>query len=491
MNRKWLKNTSFTILLITILGVTIGAINYGIQQLKIPTIDTTKDKIYSLSQETKDKLKNIDQQVTIYFYNLDEFIEEISYYNIDYSYNAQELKNYINSYQNINTNISIEELENLNTKTEWKIKYGIDESYYFIIVVSEDREKLLVGTNLIQYNQATNSYIDTTEEAITNAILDVTTENKPKVYFYTGHNLYSDNYFQYFQTALTAEANEFDTLDLIKTKKVPENCDVLVITALKEDIKDFEKDAILNYAKQGGDILLLFDANITKAKLPNFQKILDEYGIAISEGVILEGDSNQMISGSPNFVITNITPGASIIKGINMQMNVCLINPAKLTFANSEDMENKQVTKEEFAHVSSKAFYRTDLNSTSNTKIASDEDAAGSTVGAMLTKKINEETESKLIVFGNTVFATNTQIQVSPQYYMYAIDFYNNRDIVLNSISYLTEREDTIVIRKNTETVNYTVTEEQNRIIIAIIFGVPALIVVGGIAVWVTRRRKR
>ena len=108
-----------------------------------------------------------------------------------------------------------------------------------------------------------------------------------------------------------------------------------------------------------------------------------------------------------------------------------------------------------------------------------------------MTKNIDDNTKSKLIAFSNTTFATNAQIQVSSQYFMYPMDFSNNKDILLNSISYLTEREDNITIRKNMETVNYDVNEFQNRIILSIIFAVPAVIIFVGILVWILRRKKK
>ena len=113
------------------------------------------------------------------------------------------------------------------------------------------------------------------------------------------------------------------------------------------------------------------------------------------------------------------------------------------------------------------------------------------TVGALLTKKVDDDTTSKLIVYSNNVFITNMQISINNQYYLYAYEFYNNEDLALNSISYLTDREDTILIRKDTETSTYTVTENQQRIILAIIFAVPALIIIAGIIIWQVRRRKK
>ena len=173
-----------------------------------------------------------------------------------------------------------------------------------------------------------------------------------------------------------------------------------------------------------------------------------------------------------------------------MGLNVCLVNSGKLDIASTKKLEEKNVTLETLATVSDKAFYRTDLESTSENKIDSDEDAKGATVAAMLTKQMDEDKTSKLIVFANTVFATN--IQIDSQYYIYAITNYNNEDVLLNSVSYLTQREDNITIRKDSETVTtYNVTEMQTRIVLGLIFSIPILIVVIGIVVWQLRRRKK
>ena len=70
------------------------------------------------------------------------------------------------------------------------------------------------------------------------------------------------------------------------------------------------------------------------------------------------------------------------------------------------------------------------------------------------------------------------------------MQLYNNEDVILNSISHLTEREDTISIRKTSENEKYSVTDQQDVIIRTIIFVVPIIIIFIGIAVWIYRRRK-
>ena len=82
------------------------------------------------------------------------------------------------------------------------------------------------------------------------------------------------------------------------------------------------------------------------------------------------------------------------------------------------------------------------------------------------------------------------QVQING-YTMSTIDLYNNKDLILNSVAYLNERENTMTIRKNYDTVKYTVTEQQNIIIMTIIFVLPVIIIVAGIIVWQARRRKK
>ncbi len=476
LRKKWLRNVSLTILLIAIIICLYFAINFGIEMLKITDIDMTKDKNYSISQQTKDKLTNLDKDVTIYLHKFQ---------------NYQYVVDFANKYNKINKHIKIENLENLNTKSEWKTKYGLSDTTPAIIISSGKNEKVLFEYDLITYDYTSGRQIDITEEAITNAIVNVTIDEKPKIYLLTGHNQYSDEYLYSMQSELLSEGNEFETVDLLAKGKVPEDCDVLILTTLKEDITKPEKDYIIKYIKHGGDILLLSDPNINKLKLPNFQKVLDEYGISISEGLILEGDSTKRIANFPNMILTKIENGTRITKNLETGINLCFVTPGKIDIKNQEELKKLKVTSEILATVSDKAFYRTDMKIETYNKTDKDKEIPNAIVGAILTKQVNNDNNSKLLVFSNNVFATNAPIQVNSQYYMYAIDLYNNKDAILNSLSLLTEREDTITIRKDIEIVNYAVTESQHQIILAIIFSLPVFIIIIGIIVWQVRRRKK
>ena len=474
LSKKWLVNGTKTIILIAIIILIYIGVNVLLENVILPEIDCTTDKIYSLSDETRDKIGNIEKPVTITL--------------INYSSNNS-IMNFMEKYKALNNNITIEEVNDLSARSDLMTKYSLQATDSLIVVSSGDVEKQISQYDMYTYDYTTYETIDTTEEAITNAILDVTTEDKPKIYFMTNHAMYDYQYFSTVTKAMEDEANEVETLDILQNNGIPEDCDTLVITTLKEDITEQEKDAIISYIKKGGELLLMCGPNLTKANLNNFNQVLAEYGITISEGVIFEGDTSNMISGYPDFIVEESESSTSLTNNLNMSMNICFIDAGKITF--DEDKKDELgVEFEPLVKTTDSAFVTTNTNLTSASRTDEDEEAESSTIAAIATKKIDDEKTSKLIVFSNELFAMDMPVQING-YTMYTVSLYNNQDLLLNSVSYLNEREDTITIRKTSEEVKYTVTEEQNMIIMAIIFAVPVIIVILGIIVWQIRRRKK
>ena len=95
-----------------------------------------------------------------------------------------------------------------------------------------------------------------------------------------------------------------------------------------------------------------------------------------------------------------------------------------------------------------------------------------------------------MIVVANTVFASDYTVEgVSSSYPISYMG--NNKDFMLDSISNLTKKNDVIKIRKDMSTATYTPTEQQNAIVLTIVYAVPILIIIIGIFVGTYRKRKR
>ena len=94
-----------------------------------------------------------------------------------------------------------------------------------------------------------------------------------------------------------------------------------------------------------------------------------------------------------------------------------------------------------------------------------------------------------MIVYGENYFISDYQLAENSQYP--AVQLAYNKDLVLNSLAYLSDREEDITARKSTGTVTYTATEQQDTIVRVIIFAVPTVIILVGLIVWQKRRRKK
>ena len=360
-----------------------------------------------------------------------------------------------------------------------------------LIVIKEgEKEKTLTTSDLSTYDYSTYKQIDLTEEAITNAIVELSIDKKPVIYV-----LSSKSYYQTEQVLsnviekLQDESNEIKYLDILASGSVPEDCNCLVITTLKEDLNELERDKILEYIKNGGKIMMLTSQNVVNVDTPNLNMILSEYGISIGFGAIFEQNTAKMLQNAPEFTIVDVS--SSFLKNIDMSMKMCLVDAGNIQFQDEDKLNELGITYEKIATTGSTAFVRTNFDIQSYSRTEQDSEEGSFIVGADITKKISDEISSELIIYSSEISATNLQIPINSQYYMYAVDLYNNKDIILNSISHLTERKDTITIRKDDDSETYTVTAQQNLIIKIIIFSIPIIIIAIGIVVWIVRRRKR
>lgn len=481
ITNKWLLKGTTTILLVAIIIICYVGLNWGVEQLNIENLDFTTKKLYSLSEETKSRLKQLENDITIQLINVKNYSS--SYVSGTY------IMDYTEMYKNASDKIIIEEINDISSRVDLQTKYSITSSDMLIVVKNGDNEEILYESDLYTIDYTAYEVIDKTEEAITNAITKLTIEEKPNIYVLTGKTYYApEQVLSVILYQLEEEANNVNQLDILTTGNVPEDCDCLIITTLKQDLSDLERDKILEYINKGGKILMLSSQNMMEVDTPNFDQILAQYGISMEYGVIFEQDSSKMLADAPELILADAS--ASFMSNIDMGLKLCLVDAGRIGFADDAKLEELGVTYETIATTSTKSFVRTNLNIASTSRTDEDSEEGSSIVGAYVNKAISEDVASELIIYSNEIMATNLTIPINIQYYVYPILERNNQDIILNSISHLTEREDTITIRKTYEAESYTVTDQEDVIIKTIIFTVPVIIIMIGIGVWIYRRRK-
>ena len=461
------------------------ALNLGMQKLNLTPLDFTQEKLYTLTDESKEKVKNIDKTINIYF---------VGYTDSDSNLDLAK------QYNKVNDKITAEAVD-ANNRPDLTQKYGIESGSQGIIVECGEKSKVLTSQDLVSYDTSTYETVSVAEQKLTGAIVSVSTDKVPKVYFLEGYSDFSlSQNMTYLKMLLANEINEIDTLNILTTGKVPDDCDTLVITTPLKDFDDVATTAITDYINSGKNILWLNAAQTAKTDLTNVNKILALYGINPFEvGYVYETDNSRTALGYASCIVEDLG-STDIAKKLT---DAVLLNATKIN-VNTDELTNLGVTEQAIISTSSTSYFRKNV---SNTASGTDGDEQGGfTVGGIFTKKISNGTEenedetsennseenaitSTLVIFGDNNFVSDIQItsQVNPMVFLA-----NNKDLMLNSIAYLTNNDEDITIRKDyTKSSDFTPTDGQKLTIVRIIFIVPIAIILLGFIVWQVRRRKK
>ena len=478
IKKKWLIKSTTTFLFIAIIiGIFVG-ITIIVKKQNFTPIDLTEEKVHTLTSESKEKVKDVDKNINVFFVGFED---------------NNSMLDLAKQYTKINDKINVEAVT-ASSRPDLVQKYSIDSSSSGIIVESGEKFKVLEQEDLYTMDNETFETVDVTEEKLTAAIRNVSSEIVPKVYFLTGNTDFTLNsIMNNFNYYLQNEINEVIEIDLLTTGTVPDDCDTLVITTPNKDFDEITTNAIIDYINKGGKILWL-NSIVESSNFVNVNKILGLYGINPFEyGIIRETDYSKMVKSEPSFILPEIE-STEVTEKINDD-NIVLINANKINLMDENKLEELKVEETELLNASETSCYITDFSETGS--ISNKDNQTGPfLLGALLDKTIKEKNEeegveelkSKLIIIGENYFISDYPF---PNIQIPLIEIgRQNKDLVLNSISYLSDKREEMTIRKNTHATSYEITEKQNRIILIIITIVPILIIIIGIIVWRKRRRK-
>lgn len=480
--KKFLVNTTKTFLIIAILIAAYIALNLGISQVDLPKIDVTENKIYTLTDASKKAIENVNQDVLIYTYGFEE---------------DSSLIDLLKQYNKANNKISYEILTE-ESNYELVKQYGLEEGYYEVIIKAGESQKIIdASSEFSTYDYTTYQSVDTTEQVLTNSILALNEENKPKIYFIEGHGEFTtEKDLGVLSAYLKNEAYEIETLNLVSTNQVPEDCDILAIMSPDQDFFESEVAAIKSYINKGGNIYFSMDTVSQEVSLPNIQSVLNEYGVSVQNGYILESGRNA-VSQYPYIFIPEVSSSHKITSDLYSDNGIIyLMYSARLKFVSDEELTNLGVEKEILLNSSENSSFITDLSSDISTAKSTAE-VGKSDIAAVMTKTIKtdsaeentEELASKMVIVSSGSFITDYLSPLSETRPLSTIE--NNKDFVINSMAFLGDKGNTLTIRKDMASSTYMPTDVQNNIVLAIIFCVPLLIIIIGIVVWHNRKKRK
>lgn len=464
------RSGGYAVIVSVIVVLVVVAVNLFMGQLPSTAtkFDTTSQKLFTFSEQTEQLLKNLKDNVTLTLVaekgSEDETTIEL-----------------LNRYKALSDKITVNTVDPV-VQPKFTSNYTKDDvAANSVIVESTKRNKVVANDVIYQYdysNYYTTGNYDVSfngESALTSAIDYVTSETLPTIYQLQGHG----------ETALagglkTAVDNANLTvkdLSLLSMEAVPDDCSTLLIYAPTSDLNSDEVTKIITYMDKGGRLLLITDYSDTSR--PNLKQLVNNYGVDMSGGIVVEGDLNHCLRGYQHYLLPSIEAHA-ITQPIK-DGNLYILMPASEGIVKLSDYRSS-LTIASLLTTSDQAYNKLNPSQTTTFDRAEGDTSGPFDVGVAVSETVADK-ETRMVWFSTSQFLVDQINQMVSG---------ANQDLFINSLNWMCERENSISIQaKSLSQASLTVPSGSANLFSALLAVVLPLCVLGiGIFV-VVKRRKR
>lgn len=295
---KSLKMGAYSTGLIAVVLVAAVFINLAVSELpgRYTTFDMTDQKLYSLTETSEELARGIGEDVTIYILESEEDQDTT-------------LKQTLDRYTDLNSHIKVEYRDPITNPGFYKQYTDGNISMNSLIVVSEKRFKVVNYSDIYETEMDYNTYSTYVtgydgEGQITSALAYVTSDEMPVLYELSGQDERSLS--SSFQDGLAKQNAQTASLNLLTDGEVPQDAQGILILAPEQDISADDAQKLINYLDQGGRILMTtaYTEKYTE-EFPNLSKVLDYFGLAIADGLVVEQDTS-MYYQNPAYLLPEV-----------------------------------------------------------------------------------------------------------------------------------------------------------------------------------------
>ena len=451
-------------------AVILVVLNLLIQQ--IPSdVDMTENKLFTLSEQTFDLIDKLEEPVMIYgLYKPGQESENV----VDV----------IAKYDRASKLITYEQIDPDKNPAFLQTYDEDDEglSVGTLIIESGENFKVIPGMDLydVSYNQQGQARVMgfKAEQRITNALLFATSGITPKIYEIIGHTEYT---FSQLGLLATVEKENFqvEELNLLTTKKVPEDADMIAILSPEFDLTEGEVEVLREYLENDGSALICLD--FIGRDLPMLNSLLGSFGVNIENSIVMEGDRARLYDPeipfflAPELVSHQITdPLIENDLTVLMQYNMPVV---------TLDIVKRNIDMETLMRTSEKSWVRTDMSNRSLFQQEGDRKGPADIAVAINKRKslMSDPEGFRLVVAGNAAFAG----PIPPFGTLKP-----NVDFIMNSLAWLNKRDDSISVRSKSLFTFPLRISGQMQLVYAAIFVIllPLGILIAGLVIWLRRR---
>ncbi len=469
MNKKYLKNGSYSVVISAVFIVIVVVINMivGALPTKYSEFDLSSQKLYSIGDQTKSFLKDLDKDVTIY-----QVVQSGS--------EDETISKLLEKYEEESSHIRVKEKDPV-VNPKFTSEYTSDEvSANSLIVVCGDRSKVVDYSNIYESSVDYNTYQSQTtgfdgEGQITSAISYVTSEDMPVLYTLDGHGekeLSSD-----IQEDIQKANIDIKSLNLITEESVPEDAACLLINAPTSDISETEKDAIIEYLENGGKAMIFSD--YTTESMDNFDAVLKNYGVERVDGIVIEGDT-QHYAQMPYYLVPTVNSTDAISDFASQGYYVLM--PYAQGIKQSDDIRDT-VTVNSLLTTSDSAYSKVDVNGGDIEKADGDVDGPFD-LGVSITETLDNDKETQIVYY------TSSNLMDSQINQMVSG---GNEQMIISSLNWMCSNDETTTISipsKDLQVSYLTLTAYDVSFWKICVMGlIPGVFLVIGFMVWLKRRK--
>lgn len=459
--------------------------------------DFTLGNLYSVTPETRDYISKLDRDIQVYVtYGGDTDTQELKQFMADvrgllreYEYNANRF-----SRAKITTRY-IDVFQQRREADALGRQFGVQQSH-LVIFSSGDRNRIIRPNEL--YETRGRSRVGFRgEQVFTTALLQVTSDHKPTVYFLNGHGEMRPDDVEplrgvsAFAQALLERNYSVYSLNINDVEQLPAEADLVVVLSPQVPYDRASQEKLRRYLqpvsprvssdsevreRSPGKLLLALDP----ARPHGLDDLLLDWGILVDDVVVVDPTSQTtggdlLISRFANHPITSLLVENSI--------------PARLGWSRvvREDMGRDlslPIEQTPFLFTSDNSWGERDYDQRGEPVFNDDKDIQGPLSVAMLAERSLQQfgiqLGPRLIVYGSADFLSNQQL-----------GFVGNLPLALNSVRWLLDEEPQVQAPlRPINSIQILLSAEQvGNLRLIMILGVPGIFALISIAVYFFRKR--
>ncbi len=471
-NKKMLKHGSYSIAMTAVVIAIVVILNLVIQELpsKYREFDLSSQKLYTIGEQTEKILKNLKKDVNLYYIAQD-------------GTESSDIEKLLEKYEEGSKHIKVEQKDPA-VYPKFASQYTSENlSNNSIIVECGEKSKVVdyqdmyeTTVNYQTYSQEVTGFDG--EGQLTSAINYVVSEDMSVLYTLEGHEELSMS--ETMKESIQKSNIEIRDLNLLTEETVPEDTACLFIFSPQTDIAAEEAEKIISYLENGGKAIILSD--YTDAEMPNFNSVLENYGVQTQKGIVLEGDKDHYIAQNQYYLLPNIE-SHEITSNLSSKSKYVLTALSQ-SIKSLEDVRDT-IKIDSILTTSDSAYQKTDLEAMETTEKEEGDLEGPFSLGVSITEELDENKKTQIVYFASSaIFNDQMNATVSGA----------NYELLSASLSWLcgTEEDNSISIPSKAYDMTTLMVPASDVSFWSIFVTavVPVSILLIGFVIWLRRRKQ-